>query len=223
MGLSTTEESNGSIKNYLNITGGKITQKVKAGTTGAVVRTNKMGNEVSELHFDTLSGQIVNIHIEPSPYADKVWVITIRDGIDFYYLHLSYSGGTTMGLLNKLPNIDFSKDVILKVFRIFNETSKKDKDYLVVYQGGMTKGHKVETAFPKENPNGLPPMEQIKVKGALQWDDTKQMEWLENLIMSSIVPKLGGAPAPEYASKVEAKAEAPKVSDIEDDNLGLPF
>ena len=41
--------------------------------------------------------------------------------------------------------------------------------------------------------------------------------------MSSIVPKLGGAPAPEYASKVEAKAEAPKVSDIEDDNLGLPF
>jgi hypothetical protein len=217
MGLSTTEESNGSIKNYLNITGGKITQKVKAGTEGAVVRVNKMGVEVSELHFDTLSGQIVNIHIEPSPYADKVWVITIRDGIDFYYLHLSYSGGTTMGLLNKLPNIDFSKDVILKVFRIFNETTKKDKDYLVVYQGGMTKGHKVETAFPKD-PNGLPPMEQIKVKGALQWDDTKQMEWLENLIMSSIVPKLGGAPAPEYASKVEA----PKVShtDIDTD---LPF
>jgi hypothetical protein len=129
-----------------------------------------------------------------------------------------------MGLLNKLPNIDFSKDVILKVFRIFNEVSKKDKDYLVVYQGGMTKGHKVETAFPKEKPNGLPPMEQIKVKGSLVWDDTKQMEWLENLVMTTIVPKLGGAPAPEYASKVaETKAVAPtKVSDDDEDGQ-LPF
>jgi hypothetical protein len=67
-------------------------------------------------------------------------------------------------------------------------------------------------------------MEQIKVKGSLVWDDTKQMEWLENLVMTTIVPKLGGAPTPEYASKVEkTKAVAPtKVADDDEDGQ-LPF
>lgn len=40
MGLSTSEE-HGSSKNYLNILGGKITQKVKEGTPGAISRINK--------------------------------------------------------------------------------------------------------------------------------------------------------------------------------------
>jgi hypothetical protein len=219
MGLMVTEDSNGSNKNYLNITGGKITQKAKEGTPNAISRVNKMGNTVWELHFDALQGQIVNIHLESSNYAEKLWVVTVRDGIDLYYLHLPYSGGVTMGLLNKLPNIDFSKELTIKVFRIFDEAKGKDKDYLVVYQGGMGKEHKVPTAFPKENPNGLPKMEQIKVKGAMVWDDTKQMEWLENLIMKTIVPKLNGAPAPEYGSKSELTAT--KTDDSENDNL--PF
>lgn len=199
MGLSTSEE-HGSSKNYLNILGGKITQKVKEGTPGAISRINKQNKEVWELHFDTLNGRIVDFNLEESDYG-KVWVVTIQDGIDYYYLHLQQSGRITNGLMHRLPNIDFSKEITIKTFRIFNEQKQRDQDYLVVYQGGTAKSNKIENFYTKETPNGLPQMVQVKVKGQMVWDDSDQIEFITNMVLNEVKPKLKGAPAAEYKEK----------------------
>jgi hypothetical protein len=233
MGLSTTG-GNDSQKNYLNILGGKITQRVKEGTEGAVSRINKQNKEVWELHFDTLSGRIVDFNLEESDYG-KVWVVTIQSGIDYYYLHLQQSGRITNGLMHRLPNIDLSKEIVIKTFRIFNEDKQRDQDYLVVYQGGTAKSNKIEGHYTKKGPdgkvqniNGLPEMVQIKVKGNLVWDDSAQIEFITNMVLNEVKPKLNGdAPKAEYkepsikdvaAAKNAAKAQ---VADPELDDL--PF
>ena len=38
-------------------------------------------------------------------------------------------------------------------------------------------------------------MKQIKVKGVMQWDDTEMMEFLENMVNTTILPKLKAQPA----------------------------
>lgn len=197
MGLGHDQHTS---KTYLNIVGGKISMKVKEGTAGAESRVNKNGVTVWELKFDKLSGRIADINLEDSDHG-KVWVVTIQDGIDYYYLHLPISGRITNGLMHRLPNIDLSQDVILKVFRIFNTTKQKDQDYLVVYQGGEEKSNKIENFYTKETPNGLPQMKQIKVKGVPTWDDTDQIEFITQMVMTQIKPKLKGAPVAEYKEK----------------------
>lgn len=216
MGLSTsTHES----KTYLNILGGKFTQKVKEGTEGAVSRINKKNETVWELHYDTLFGKIVDIKLEDTDYG-KVWVITFQDGIDYFYLHLSYSSTITNGLMFRLPNIDFNQGVVLKVFRIFNKEKNKDQDFLVVYQGGTNKEHKVLPKFTKETPNGLPPMKKVKVKGVETWDNSDQLEFIQNMVETEIKPKLNGnAPAPEYAQTPRTRESI--VADSKANEAGL--
>lgn len=222
MGLGTDQHTS---KTYLNIVGGKISMRVKEGTEGAVSRINKNNVTVWEMKYDKLSGRIADINLEDSDHG-KVWVVTIQDGIDYYYLHLPISGRITNGLMHRLPNIDLSQEVTLKVFRIFNEKKQKDQDYLVVYQGGEEKSNKVENFYTRENPNGLPEMKQIKVKGVPTWDDTDQIEFITQMVMTQIKPKLKGAPVAEYKEKSIKEIAAEKNAALleqEDDDSGLPF
>ncbi len=62
----------------------------------------------------------------------------------------------------------------------------KKKVTLFISQHGIPLKH----AFTKDHPGGLPPMAQKKIKGKMQWDDSDMMEFLENMVFTSIVPKL---------------------------------
>ena len=44
--------------------------------------------------------------------------------------------------------------------------------------------------FTKNNPNGLPPLQKIKIKGKETWDDSEAMEFLEKMVTGHIVPTL---------------------------------
>ena len=45
-------------------------------------------------------------------------------------------------------------------------------------------GNKIAPYYTKEDPNGLPQMKKIKVKGKEQWDDSDMMAYLENIATS---------------------------------------
>jgi hypothetical protein len=98
----------------------------------------------------------------------------------------------------------------------------EEKPYLTISQDG----EKVEYFFTKDNPNGLPEMEKIQVKGKPTWDDTKRLIWLENYVFENITPALNAiygttneAPAPNVSSSQENNpAPIP-----EDDDDSLPF
>ncbi len=196
----------------MNIFDGKFAIRCKENTANAVKRTNKLGKEVHELHYESLSNVIITsiTKVDNKDYGFG-WEIGLSEADEQFILNLPYSGRQTNGLFRRLPNIDLKSPITLNSYKI-EDDKKPDtyKTFLTVYQGGK----KVDTYFTKENPNGLPQLEIIKVKGKDTWDDTKQMEFIEKMINTEIVPKLS------------AKVEQPKpmvedFSSQEDDDL--PF
>jgi hypothetical protein len=215
MGAQNTSNQN---KAYVNIVVGKFAFRAKETTPNAVSRTNKNNVVVWELHYDTLSNMRISKieKVESKDYGPN-WEVTLREADEVYVLNLPYSGRTTNGLFHRLPNINFGMPVTLKSFYIENDKKPGTfRTYLTVEQGGA----KIENAFTKEKPNGLPEMEQIEVKGKLVWDDTKQMRFMEKLLNEVIIPKiesLNAAPKPEIVPS-EPELDGP---DLDDDDL--PF
>ena len=170
---------------YFNIIGGKFTQRVAEGTPDAVNRINKEGKSVWELQHDSFTGKLVDIKTQDGAYG-KNWLFCFRDKEDTYNLQLGYSNGYSVALLKMLPNIDVTKE--FKVSPKSETVDGKIQTSLFINQDGKPIKH----AYTKAEPNGLPQWEQITVKGQQVWDSTKQLVFLENMVNSTILPKLGG-------------------------------
>lgn len=173
---------------YFNIMDGKFTIRVQEGTPGAVARVNKKGVTVHEVHHDSFEAKLVDIRTKDSPYG-KNWEFDFQDGGEIYTLQLSFSNSYATAFLKILPNIDLTKPMKLQP-SAKKDADGKTKSSLFVSQDGVTLKH----AYTKDNPNGLPNMEQIMVKGVPTWDDTKRLEFLQAMVEKDIKPKLPGTP-----------------------------
>lgn len=202
MGLTNTTNTG---RIYVNIFDKFFTIPAKEGEEGAVMRENKNKKIVYEKHFNTLEGVIIK-KIEKKVFDNRaMWEVTLDEVGETYVLTLPYSGRITSGFLFRLPNIDFSSLITLSLFE------KDGKKFIVVYQDGKT----VPAAYSKDNPNGLPPLEKTKKNGVDSWDDTKQMDFIEHMIATTIIPKLQSGAAPATAQTSPTDTE-----DVGDD---LPF
>lgn len=168
---------------YITIYNGKFAIRVDEGTPGSVSRVNKQNKTVHEKYYDSFTAKLVGIKTKDSSYG-KNWVFSFKDGAEVYQLHLSYSNSFATNLLKMLPNIDLEKE--MKIQPAVKEVDGKNKSSLFVNQDGVSIKHK----YTKENPNGMPPMEQLTVKGQLVWDDTKRIEFLHAMVERDIIPKL---------------------------------
>ena len=183
--------------NFITILGGKLCQRVPEGTDGAVKRTNKVGAVVYEKFYDSFTGKLIDIKVQDGTYG-KTWNFVFIDKEEPYTLQLSYSNSFSTALLKMLPNIDLTKE--MKISPSVKEIDGKDRSSLFVNQNGAAIKH----AYTREKPNGMPDMEQLTVKGVLIWDDTKRLEFLDNMVHQTIIPKLRG---------VNGQPESPKPSD----------
>jgi hypothetical protein len=169
---------------YFTIMGGKFSVRVPEGTPKAVTRVNKKGVTVHEVFYDSFTGKLVAIKTQDSPYG-KNWVFSFKDGAEVYNLQLSYSNSYATNLLKMLPNIDLTKEMKVQPAEKIDADGKK-KSSLFINQ----EGNSIKHAYTKDVPNGMPPMEQIVVKGLPQWDDTKRIEFLHAMVVRDILPKL---------------------------------
>jgi len=185
--------------NYITILGGKLCQRVPEGTEGAIKRVNKLGNTVFEKFYDSFTGRLVDIKVQEGTYG-KTWNFVFQDREELYTLQLSYSNSFATAFLKILPNIDLTKEI--KVSPSVKEVDGKNKSTLFVNQDGKALKH----AFTRENPNGMPDMEQVTVKGVLQWDDTKRLIFLQEMVDTVIMPQLLGT-ASQAAQPVVTPAE----------------
>ncbi len=185
---------------YFNIYDGKFSIRVPEGTAGAVSRVNKTGKTVHEIYHDSFTGKLVGIKTADSPFG-KQWIFSFVDGGAVYNLQLSYSNSFATNLLKMLPNIDLTKEMKIQPAVKLGEDGK-NKSSLFISQGGVNIKH----AYTKDNPNGLPQMEQLTVKGQPVWDDTKRIEFLHAMVVKDIIPKL---------PKQAVSANAPKPSGLE--------
>lgn len=193
---------------YLNFMAGKFVERVSEDIAGAKARELKKGPNagkvIYELHFDTYEGAIYNIETEDrGEYGLSlnifIDVSTEEDPDSKVKLSLPLSSGPAKGFLSRLPVIDLAKDVVLKGYNIENKETGRFNQYLVPYQGGQ----KLEAQFTKDNPNGLPPMKKIKVKGADVWDDTDQLEFYSALIKNTFTGEIAPQAAPEVTEEEE--------------------
>ncbi|BAQ92509.1 hypothetical protein [uncultured Mediterranean phage uvMED] len=182
----SSNNNNGNFK-YINFISGKFVERVPEGTQGAEARKltkgPNEGKEIFELKHDNYAGQIFDIRVESTEYGQKlVMLMDIANEGEpetTAKISLSMSSGPAKGFCAKMENIDFSKDVELRGYYI--ERSDKPGvfgSYMVPYQGGA----KIAPLYTRDNPNGLPEMEKIKVKGVEMWDDTKQIEFYSKIV-----------------------------------------
>jgi len=168
---------------FLSITNGKLVRQFASPTEKSVSRVNKMGREVHEEFYDSLSGYLTDLKTKESEYG-KSWVITIKDDSVYYNLEMKYSSGYATSFLKALPNANLS-EVINITPKLMIDGDKK-QSVIFISQNGKGLKH----FWTKDTPRELPPMVKVKVRGVDTWDDTDRMVYLENYIKDNILPKV---------------------------------
>jgi hypothetical protein len=168
---------------FLAIANGKIVRQFKQATDKSTTRINKMGREVHEEFYDSLTGILKDVTTKESEYG-KFWVIKMESDGVLYQIEMNYSGGYAASFLKTIPNADFTKEFTITP----KLTIEGDKKKSVLFVNQMQKG--LKWFFTRDNPNGMPELAKIKVKGKDTWDDSDRMEFLENYVKSNILPKI---------------------------------
>jgi len=184
MGLNNNQSS--SI--YLQISNGKLVRSFSSPTQKSVSRTNKVGKEVHEEFYDSLTGYVKGISTKETEYG-KFWVINVNDGESDYTLSTNYSGGYAVSFLKAIPNADLRR-VMTITPRIMVDGDKRNSVMFINQDGKGLKHY-----WTKDNPGQLPNLEKIKIKGKDTWDDTKRLEYLENFVKDLFNSKVEPASA----------------------------
>jgi hypothetical protein len=142
-----------------------------------------MGREVHEEFYDSLSGWLTDIKTKESEYG-KSWVLVLKDEQGSYNLEMKYSSGYATSFLKAIPNADLSEVITLSPKLIVD--GDKKQSVLFISQNGKGLKH----YWTKDTPRDLPTMKKVKVRGVDTWDDTERMDYLENYINVSILPKI---------------------------------
>jgi hypothetical protein len=168
---------------FLSITNGKLVRQFPSATDKSVSRVNKMGREVHEEFYDSLSGWLTDIKTKESEYG-KSWVLVLKDEEGSYNLEMKYSSGYATSFLKAIPNANLSEVITLSPKLIVD--GDKKQSVLFISQNGKGLKH----YWTKDTPRDLPPMVKVKVRGVDTWDDTDRMDYLENYIKDNILPKI---------------------------------
>jgi hypothetical protein len=171
MGLTNSQQ--GGSKVFLSISNGKLVRSFKEKTEGAVSRINKAGREVFEMFYDSLEGTITGVGTKESDYGKFLVVQVESNGVN-YQLEMNFSSGYSASFLKTLPNVKLSDRVQITPKLTIEGDKKKSVCFLNQNGSGL------KWAFTRENPNGMPDLVKIKVKGKDTWDDSDRMEFLEN-------------------------------------------
>jgi hypothetical protein len=178
---------------FLTISNGQICRRVLSPTKTSKERVNKNGVTVHEEYYKGWKGKITAIAVREHKDYGKFWNVTLTDQDGDAILQMQYSSGYSSAFLKMLPNVDLNSDVIITP----NQRMEGDKKKVTLFitQHGVPLKH----FYTRDNPNGLPELKKIKVKGKETWDDSDMAEFLENMVNTEIVPKLGqtGAGATE--------------------------
>lgn len=184
---------------FLTISNGQICRKVQSKTKDSKERVNKNGVTVHEEYYKGWKGRITAIEVREHKEFGKFWNVTLTDDQGDAILQMKYSSGYATAFLKMLPNVDLNSDVIITP-KLTIEGDKKKTSLFITQHGQPIKWY-----YTKDNPNGLPELKKIKVKGKEQWDDSDIAEFLENMVNTDIASKLpkGGSSAGGDASAIE--------------------
>jgi hypothetical protein len=178
----------GAVKNssaiYLTIADGKIVRRFKQPTKDTVTRTTKEGKVVHEEIYDGWNGRIAGIEFRDHKDYGRFVNVMINDGEATAILQMKQGSGYAMAFLKTLPNVDLQTDV--KLSPSMKVEGDKKKTSMFINQHGEA----LKWAYTRDQPNGIPELRKIKVKGKETWDDSEVVEFLENMVATQVIPSL---------------------------------
>lgn len=186
---------------FLSITDGKISRRVSHPTEKSIQRTTKENKVVNEEFYGAVEGRITNVEFKEHKDYGRFLNVTLTDDGGPMILQMKYPSGYATSFLKALPNADLSE--IVKLSPSLKIEGDKKKGTLFINQNGAA----LKWAYTKDDPNGLPELKQVKVKGKMTWDDSEICEFLENMVKEDILPKLKGVVTP--APVVDDEDQAP--------------
>lgn len=210
--MFTTIESNGAYT-YAKVSKGMFVYSAKKGDPKAVLRVNSKGEEVYEKMDNSVTGKILFLNLKTNDYQG-IEYLTLNVGLEGIagksIIQMRFPSAYSRGFLNKIDGIDFSKEVTL-IVGDFEKNGKR-----IIYLNIVQNGKKLDSVHTIENPNGLPQMVKVKLRGKEEWDDTDQQEFYRakiekysKLIEDSKSPVTSQPQAKVESSEYDSKDELP--------------
>lgn len=204
------------VSNYYSVTAGKVVKslgKVKPeNMEGVTERTTDDGPRY-EIQSDYIAAHITGARLKDPPEGKSDWgkqvELSLIAGGQKAILNIKFDSSYGRGFMFPLPNVDLSLPVEIEPYA-YTSKDGKDKRGLSIIQDGQ----KIDWAYgTKDNPDGMPPLKQVKFKGETRWDNTDQMAYLEKRFndwaaqFESEKPQEQTAGEQESPSFAEAKGE----------------
>lgn len=219
MGLETSTNTK---KTYVNIVGGKFATKAEENAEGAVSRLNKNQKTVWEYLHDSLSGTIESIIVQKNEKLGAYeYVIDVNDVGNHFSVSVPAESKYGDSLASKVPNIKINVWTKLQPYDFEDKTKINPNTGKPQKQTGISivqNEVKVASAYTKENPNGLPQME-----GKLDEEEYKIFKIQQRKFFRNMVEKTALDRETKAIKKDNSHTNVPNASDINPDNLDLPF
>lgn len=182
---------------YAQIVLGEFHVKVDKDTPGAIERTNKNGEQVFELVYNTLEDIYLHeVEVRESEYGNQAQIyLRHADNKDkFFVIQTQLNSGYAQSFLNRAKQVDLSKPVVVKVFEIENKDELgieyKTKTITISQDGKL-----LDKTWTKEN-NPVPKAEllldkkgnPIKKDGKEQYDSTEKENFFAKYINEVLNP-----------------------------------
>jgi len=190
MGLIAKEQ-----RNFANIIAdGTIRTKASEGEKGAVRRDYKLSNGEEGFKYEhvyhEISGYIDEISFWEGEYG-KSMHICVNDGDESVVLSVSVQSNFADDIMKKLPNIDFTKEVVFKPYSFEDKETKKMRKGVTIIQGIEKINNYFIDAKKKKATNGFPEPE--KSKKEMDNDDwkiyfMKSKKFLQKFIEENVSP-----------------------------------
>lgn len=162
---------------YVNINKGRIAVKV--------------GEEIK--FFGELTGNLTDLNIGEDEFPKnsgtkfKVLLLIINDGQETFQLKMRLESGYTRAFCSIIENADLSKPITFSP--TYKEENGKPKTGMFLNQNGKA----LKWYYTKADPKGLPQLVKVVFKGKDQWDNEKQQEYFNDLLLHKIKPALNHA------------------------------
>lgn len=225
MGFNT----GGGQKTYVKISHGKIARRCLETDAGAIACSNKDGTKKwFEQRFPSYTGFIKNVTKRKTEWGTDL-CIDINDGSEAIELQMPWDSKYAKGFLKCMPNIDLSKQITFSPWmKEVVDNGKTIKKTMLYLSDGPTKEDQINWYWTKDNPFGLPEMKTVRVKGEDIWDDTEQMEYLEDHLTNTFLKRLAEAgdntpPSQRSAAHDFAIDDERETIDNSQDDKDIPF
>jgi hypothetical protein len=142
-------------------------------------RTTSKGNVIYYIPYETLQGHIVEGIIENNEKINQLQLkLVFSDGEQEMTFFDNADYRRAKSFYKRVPNIDFSKPVLLRAYKFTPDDKDKPIQGYSVHQGDNFT-EKIEPHYTRETPNGLPKPTHNQIKDT--WNFDEQDEFLMNV------------------------------------------